>query len=115
MVKLQVFSAIIFTILFMIVISEMNVKVAEATICESHSATFRGRCWGATNNCDNVCKSEGFESGFCKGTIRTHCVCRKECDNGGGGGGGGGGGNGGNDGGNGGGNDYGNDGSVLFF
>ncbi|KMZ65146.1 hypothetical protein ZOSMA_335G00010 [Zostera marina] len=66
MVKLQVFPTIIFTILLMIVISEMNVKVAEARLCESRSETFRGRCWGKTNNCGNVCRSEGFEAGRCK-------------------------------------------------
>uniref|UniRef100_A0A0D3CCJ6 Knottins-like domain-containing protein n=1 Tax=Brassica oleracea var. oleracea TaxID=109376 RepID=A0A0D3CCJ6_BRAOL len=46
-------------------------------MCEAKSITFKGMClkW---RNCKQVCISEGFPEGRCKGFVRK-CVCRKPC------------------------------------
>ncbi|CAG7883276.1 unnamed protein product [Brassica rapa] len=44
-------------------------------MCEAKSINFKGMClkW---SYCKQVCISEGFPDGHCKGFIRK-CVCRK--------------------------------------
>ncbi|KAG8502202.1 hypothetical protein CXB51_002170 [Gossypium anomalum] len=46
-------------------------------ICESPSNVFKGLCL-RDDNCDIVCKTEGFPNGDCKGFLRK-CVCTKPC------------------------------------
>ncbi|MBA0641145.1 hypothetical protein Goklo_025727 [Gossypium klotzschianum] len=46
-------------------------------ICESPSNAFKGLCL-RDDNCDIVCKTEGFPNGDCKGFLRK-CVCTKPC------------------------------------
>ncbi|XP_048496591.1 defensin Ec-AMP-D2-like [Beta vulgaris subsp. vulgaris] len=58
-------------------ITEVGTKVVEARICESPSYRFRGICV-SRNNCANVCKTEGFPGGRCRG-FRRRCFCYKHC------------------------------------
>nr|XP_043608376.1 defensin SD2-like [Erigeron canadensis] len=51
--------------------------VAEARTCESQSHKFKSACLSDTN-CGNVCKSEGFHGGKCRG-FRRRCFCTKHC------------------------------------
>ncbi|XAR64028.1 hypothetical protein NMG60_11024223 [Bertholletia excelsa] len=52
-------------------------KVAEGRTCESQSHKFKGACVSRTN-CANVCKTEGFPGGHCRG-FRRRCFCTKPC------------------------------------
>nr|7C2P_A Chain A, Plant defensing Egk [Elaeis guineensis]7C2P_B Chain B, Plant defensing Egk [Elaeis guineensis]7C2P_C Chain C, Plant defensing Egk [Elaeis guineensis]7C2P_D Chain D, Plant defensing Egk [Elaeis guineensis] len=45
--------------------------------CESQSHKFKGPCLRASN-CANVCKTEGFHGGKCRG-FRRRCFCTKHC------------------------------------
>ncbi|KAM7463338.1 hypothetical protein LguiA_031459 [Lonicera macranthoides] len=51
--------------------------VAEGRTCESQSQKFKGSCVSRTN-CANVCKTEGFPGGHCRG-FRRRCFCTKHC------------------------------------
>lgn len=46
-------------------------------ICMSPSHLFRGICL-RNSNCADVCKTEGFPDGKCKGFLR-RCFCIKPC------------------------------------
>lgn len=52
-------------------------KLAEARICESQSHRYRGPCV-RESNCANVCRTEGFPGGKCRG-FRRRCFCTKHC------------------------------------
>ncbi|KAM3261980.1 hypothetical protein ACQJBY_052582 [Aegilops geniculata] len=53
------------------------VAVAEARTCEAKSHRFRGPCV-RHRNCANVCKTEGFPGGRCRG-FRHRCFCTTHC------------------------------------
>nr|QLH55379.1 defensin 5 [Allium sativum]QLH55382.1 defensin 5 [Allium sativum] len=54
-----------------------GIMVAEARVCLSQSHRFVGSCIRGSN-CANVCKTEGFPGGECKG-FRRRCFCAKNC------------------------------------
>ncbi|XP_074556862.1 defensin Ec-AMP-D2-like [Curcuma longa] len=65
-------------LLFLLLTSSgIGMKEAEARICESASHKFKGLCIRASN-CANVCKTEGFHGGRCRG-FRRRCFCTKHC------------------------------------
>ncbi|KAJ0538902.1 putative knottin, scorpion toxin, defensin, plant, knottin, scorpion toxin-like superfamily [Helianthus annuus] len=51
--------------------------VVEARTCLFQSHKFQGACFSDTN-CGNVCKSEGFLRGTCRG-FRHGCFCASPC------------------------------------
>nr|KJB11911.1 hypothetical protein B456_002G029500 [Gossypium raimondii] len=70
-------SAVVLLMLVLLA-TEMGPVTADGDkICESRSNAFKGLCL-RDNNCDIVCKTEGFPNGGCKGFIRK-CVCTKPC------------------------------------
>ncbi|XP_068640328.1 defensin Ec-AMP-D1-like [Aristolochia californica] len=64
-------------LLIMAAVPEMGLRVAEARTCESQSHRFKGTCV-AGSNCANVCRTEGFPGGTCRG-FRRRCFCVKPC------------------------------------
>ncbi|KAL5554124.1 hypothetical protein UlMin_041525 [Ulmus minor] len=64
-------------LLLLLVATEMGPNVAEARTCESQSHKFKGACVQASN-CANVCHTEGFQGGQCRG-FRRRCFCTKHC------------------------------------
>ncbi|PKA48227.1 Defensin J1-2 [Apostasia shenzhenica] len=50
---------------------------ASKRICQLRSHRFRGFCF-SRNNCGNVCRTEGFQFGHCRG-LRRRCYCTKHC------------------------------------
>ncbi|NP_001392685.1 defensin Ec-AMP-D1 precursor [Elaeis guineensis] len=67
----------ILLLLFLLMPSEMGTKVAEARTCESQSHKFQGTCL-RESNCANVCQTEGFQGGVCRG-VRRRCFCTRLC------------------------------------
>ncbi|KAI5014121.1 defensin-like protein CAL1 [Hordeum vulgare subsp. vulgare] len=69
-------------VLLLLVATEMGTtRVAEARHrhCESQSHKYRGACWRG-DNCENVCRTEGFPSGKCRfHGIESKCFCIKPC------------------------------------
>nr|ACS96442.1 defensin [Jatropha curcas] len=70
------FSAVLF-LLLLLVATEIGSKMAEARTCESQTHKFKGTCLSETN-CANVCKTEGFTGGDCRG-LRRRCFCTRHC------------------------------------
>ncbi|XP_020247733.1 defensin-like protein 2 [Asparagus officinalis] len=65
-------------LLFLLLIAtEMGPTMVEARTCESQSHKFKGLCVRASN-CANVCKTEGFPGGKCRG-FRRRCFCTRPC------------------------------------
>ncbi|PON78327.1 Plant defensin [Trema orientale] len=67
----------VFVLLMLLVATEMGPRAAEARTCESQSHRFKGPCV-RKSNCANVCRTEGFPSGHCRG-FRRRCFCTKHC------------------------------------
>ncbi|XP_062113099.1 defensin-like protein [Humulus lupulus] len=67
----------LFVILLLLVATEMGPRVAEARTCEAQSHRFKGPCV-RKSNCANVCRTEGFPDGHCRG-LRRRCFCTKHC------------------------------------
>ncbi|CAN6976480.1 unnamed protein product [Brassica rapa subsp. trilocularis] len=63
--------------LFILLVGPGMKMVQGQQMCEAKSINFKGMClkW---RNCKQVCISEGFPDGRCKGFVRK-CVCRKPC------------------------------------
>nr|ASU87506.1 PDF1 [Agave sisalana] len=62
----------------LLVATEMGpTLMAEARTCESQSHKFKGPCLRASN-CANVCQTEGFPGGDCRG-LRRRCFCTRPC------------------------------------
>ncbi|THU69325.1 hypothetical protein C4D60_Mb08t13250 [Musa balbisiana] len=59
-------------------IAYVGMTSVEARKCESASHKFKGLCFRASN-CANVCKTEGFHGGHCRG-LRRRCFCTKHCN-----------------------------------
>nr|QLH55377.1 defensin 3 [Allium sativum]QLH55380.1 defensin 3 [Allium sativum] len=49
----------------------------EARTCLSQSQKYKGPCL-RRSNCANVCRTEGFPGGECRG-FRRRCFCAKNC------------------------------------
>ncbi|KAI4995321.1 hypothetical protein ZWY2020_035224 [Hordeum vulgare] len=75
----KLLSAALFLVLLLAATGEMGgpVAVAEARRCESPSHMFRGPCVRG-HNCANVCRTEGFPGGNCRG-LRRRCFCTTHC------------------------------------
>ena len=58
-------------------IKEMGPRGAEARDCEFPSDKFKGMCFN-DRNCGDICETEGFSGGNCKG-FRRRCICTKPC------------------------------------
>ncbi|XP_062209088.1 defensin Ec-AMP-D2-like [Phragmites australis] len=71
----KLFSAVLL-VLLLLVVTEVG-PVAEARTCESKSHKFKGPCV-RRDNCANVCKTEGFPGGRCRG-FRRRCFCTTHC------------------------------------
>nr|AFE88173.1 g-thionin [Panax ginseng] len=69
----------LFTTIFMVLMLLMatGLEPAEGRTCESQSHKFKGTCASGTN-CANVCKTEGFPGGKCRG-FRRRCFCTTHC------------------------------------
>ncbi|TMW80752.1 hypothetical protein EJD97_015558, partial [Solanum chilense] len=52
-------------------------ELTEARTCETQSHRYKGPCV-RKSNCANVCKTEGFSGGHCRG-FRRRCFCTKHC------------------------------------
>ncbi|CAL9204426.1 unnamed protein product [Musa hybrid cultivar] len=66
-------------LLFLLMTSEMGTMVVNGRICESQSHKFVGPCVRKAN-CGNVCQTEGFHGGVCRGSlIHRKCYCTKNC------------------------------------
>ncbi|XP_072986918.1 defensin-like protein 2 [Typha latifolia] len=76
MASLRTISAFFFLMLLLIA-SSMAPAAVEARTCETQSHKFKGPCVRASN-CANVCKTEGFHGGVCRG-LRRRCFCTKNC------------------------------------
>ncbi|XP_057519800.1 defensin-like protein [Amaranthus tricolor] len=66
-----------FLMLILVLASEIGPKVGEARTCGTASHAFKGACF-SNRNCANVCKTEGFPEGDCKG-FRRRCFCTRPC------------------------------------
>uniref|UniRef100_A0A6N2KAU0 Knottins-like domain-containing protein n=1 Tax=Salix viminalis TaxID=40686 RepID=A0A6N2KAU0_SALVM len=62
-------------LLLLVLVSQEMVVPAEARVCLSQSHKYKGTCLRG-NNCANVCKTEGFPGGDCRG-LRRRCFCSK--------------------------------------
>ncbi|XP_078156076.1 defensin-like protein 2 [Carex rostrata] len=71
------FQRYVFDLLLLLVASEMGPSAVEARTCESQSHKFKGPCV-RHSNCANVCQTEGFHGGKCRG-FRRRCFCTKHC------------------------------------
>ncbi|KAJ0765121.1 putative knottin, scorpion toxin, defensin, plant, knottin, scorpion toxin-like superfamily [Helianthus annuus] len=72
--KLMILNTIFITFMY----TEMGgPMVVEARTCLFESHKFQGACFSDTN-CGNVCKSEGFLRGTCRG-FRHGCFCASPC------------------------------------
>ncbi|KAM3237161.1 defensin-like protein [Capsicum annuum] len=65
-------------VILLMVLFATEMKPAEARSCESASQRFNGYCV-RSSNCASICSTEGFTDGKCKGTIRRHCTCIRNC------------------------------------
>ena len=75
----KLLSAALLLVLLLAGTGEMGgpVAVAEARKCESLSHRFAGLCLRG-HNCANVCRTEGFPGGKCRGA-RRRCFCTTHC------------------------------------
>nr|XP_010319372.1 defensin Ec-AMP-D2-like [Solanum lycopersicum] len=62
---------------FLVLMLVFAAELTEARTCESQSHRYKGPCV-RKNNCANVCKTEGFSGGHCRG-FRRRCFCAKHC------------------------------------
>ncbi|XP_028776719.1 defensin-like protein [Neltuma alba] len=77
MARSQPLASTMFVLLLLLVATEMGPMMAEARTCESQSHRFRGACV-SKSNCANVCRTEGFPGGHCRG-FRRRCFCTRPC------------------------------------
>ncbi|KAL5218178.1 hypothetical protein ABZP36_018862 [Zizania latifolia] len=75
----KLFSAMLLLLLLLVSTGDMGgpVAVAEARLCESQSHRYKGPCV-RKSNCANVCRTEGFPDGHCRG-FRRRCFCTRPC------------------------------------
>ncbi|XP_028793537.1 defensin-like protein [Neltuma alba] len=77
MARSQPLASTMIVLLLLLVATEMGPMMAEARTCESQSHRFRGACI-SKSNCANVCRTEGFPGGHCRG-FRRRCFCTRPC------------------------------------
>ncbi|XP_074282322.1 defensin Ec-AMP-D2-like [Silene latifolia] len=70
-------SRVFWLVVLMLLIAMSSSEIGEARTCESKSKRFKGLCVSRTN-CANVCKTEGFPGGHCRG-LRRRCFCLTHC------------------------------------
>ncbi|GMH24447.1 hypothetical protein Nepgr_026290 [Nepenthes gracilis] len=70
------FSAIY--VLVLLLVMEIGPRVAEGRTCESPSDKYKGYCIHSSN-CADICRTEGFTGGECKGSFHRRCMCTKNC------------------------------------
>ncbi|EER95579.1 defensin Ec-AMP-D2 isoform X2 [Sorghum bicolor] len=75
----KLFTAVVLVMLLLVATEIGAVAVAEARTCQSQSHRFRGPCV-RRENCANVCRTEGFPDGKCRG-FRRRCFCLTHCRN----------------------------------
>ncbi|OAY73330.1 defensin Ec-AMP-D1-like [Ananas comosus] len=75
--RLQHMFPAFFLLLLLLLASGMGPIAAEARTCEAQSHRFKGPCVRASN-CANVCRTEGFYGGRCRG-FRRRCFCTRPC------------------------------------
>ncbi|CAD6342423.1 unnamed protein product [Miscanthus lutarioriparius] len=75
----KLFTAVLLVMLLLVAAEIGPVAVAEARTCQSQSHKFRGPCVRRAN-CANVCRTEGFPDGKCRG-FRRRCFCTTRCRN----------------------------------
>ncbi|NP_001146981.1 flower-specific gamma-thionin precursor [Zea mays] len=73
----KLFTAVLLVMLLLLSAEVGPVAVAEARTCQSQSHRFRGPCL-RRSNCANVCRTEGFPGGRCRG-FRRRCFCTTHC------------------------------------
>ncbi|KAM0836000.1 hypothetical protein ACQ4PT_062609 [Festuca glaucescens] len=75
----KLFAAALLVVLLLAATEELGgpVVMAEARTCQSQSHRFRGPCV-RRSNCANVCRTEGFPDGKCRG-FRRRCFCTTHC------------------------------------
>ncbi|KAK1256646.1 Defensin-like protein 1 [Acorus gramineus] len=66
-----------FLLLCVLFLTCREMATVEARLCKVPSGRYRGPCVRDTK-CAEVCMSEGFGGGDCKG-IRRRCMCYKQC------------------------------------
>nr|XP_034602107.1 defensin Tk-AMP-D1.1-like [Setaria viridis] len=64
-------------VLLLLLVATAGMAPVQARECEKDSDKFVGLCM-KVDNCQNVCRGEGFTSARCS-TFRRRCVCIKEC------------------------------------
>ncbi|GAB4858635.1 hypothetical protein Ancab_010108, partial [Ancistrocladus abbreviatus] len=74
--SLRLISAALLLVL-LVTATGLGPQAAEARTCESQSHNFKGLCL-SDSNCANVCQTEGFPSGHCRG-FRHRCFCTRPC------------------------------------
>ncbi|XP_076897921.1 defensin SD2-like [Bidens hawaiensis] len=75
--SIKLFATLLLVVMCLLANEMGGPMVAEARTCQSKSQKFKGPCLSDTN-CGNVCKSEGFPRGKCRG-LRRGCFCVKQC------------------------------------
>ncbi|KAL8241965.1 hypothetical protein R6Q59_012267 [Mikania micrantha] len=75
--SMKLFAALLLVVMCLLASEMGGPMVVEGRTCESQSHKFKGTCMSDTN-CGNVCQSEGFPSGKCRG-FRRRCFCTKSC------------------------------------
>ncbi|KAJ0722448.1 putative knottin, scorpion toxin, defensin, plant, knottin, scorpion toxin-like superfamily [Helianthus annuus] len=74
---MKLFAALLLVVMCLLANEMGGPIMVEARTCLSQSRKFKGACF-SDNNCGNVCKSEGFPRGKCRG-FRRRCFCVKHC------------------------------------
>ncbi|KAI3817067.1 hypothetical protein L1987_10854 [Smallanthus sonchifolius] len=75
--SMKLFVALLLVVMCLMTSEIGGPMVVEGRTCQSQSHKFKGACLSNTN-CVNVCKTEGFPGGKCRG-FRRRCFCTKHC------------------------------------
>ncbi|KAJ0866093.1 Defensin SD2 [Helianthus annuus] len=75
--SMKMFAALLLVVMCVLANEMGGPMVVEARTCESQSHKFKGTCLSDTN-CANVCHSERFSGGKCRG-FRRRCFCTTHC------------------------------------
>uniref|UniRef100_A0A2P2NIF7 8.4 kDa sulfur-rich protein n=1 Tax=Rhizophora mucronata TaxID=61149 RepID=A0A2P2NIF7_RHIMU len=67
----------LFLLLLFVLASQEMMVATEARVCQSQSHHFKGPCF-SDHNCAQVCRTEHFSGGDCKG-FRRRCFCTRLC------------------------------------
>nr|XP_043607341.1 defensin SD2-like [Erigeron canadensis] len=75
--SMKIFATLLLVLMCLMANEMGGPMVVEGRTCEAPSQLFKGPCVSDTN-CGNVCRSEGFTGGHCRGFQR-RCYCTKNC------------------------------------